>query len=66
MNAGATPKLTTSASESSWAPRSLVERVSRATEPSIASKNIPTKIRSPATVSEFRWKKGVSPTGFIA
>ncbi len=50
MNAGATPKVTRSASESSCAPSSLVERVMRATEPSTASHAMPMKMSAPAIV----------------
>ena len=44
---------------------SEVERVRRATDPSIASKNMPRKISAPATVSVDQPKE-VSAIGFAA
>jgi hypothetical protein len=66
MNAGATPKLTMSASESSCPPRVDVAFASRATEPSTASKNMPVKMSRPATVRLDQPKTWVGPTSFIA
>ena len=65
MNAGATPKVMTSARLSSCAPIAEVDFVRRATEPSIASKNMPMKTRHPATVSVDQ-PKVVSAIGLAA
>ena len=52
-----------SQSESSWAPRSDVDRVNRATEPSMASKNIPRNTSAPARVRVLHSKNGEILTG---
>ena len=66
MIAGAMPNVTRSLSESSCAPIADIEFVSRATEPSIASRNIPMKISMPETVSVDQPHGPICSTGLIA
>ncbi len=54
MNAGATPKLTASTSESSSTPNWLPVRVARATRPSSASMTPPSMTHHPAAMNSPR------------
>ena len=60
MNAGAAPKLITSARLSSCPPKSVVCRAKRASRPSTASKTMAAKIRYAATLKLCCEKKTVN------